>query len=203
MFRFMMQKLRHKKWLVICLLIGNILLVAVAAGYPMYKNASLQRMLSDEFDAYAEKNGEHPGLITMSASSQKGEFKSEFLALEDYSARVCDEMEVALIERVAHQNLTASGALPISDREGSTRKIKIGSLSDLKEHSKVISGTMYSEEPAEDGCLEAVVTEAALIEKNLLVGEELEFTSLKDADGNLIRVRIVGVIKNSAADDLY
>lgn len=203
MFRFMMQKLRHKKWLVICLLIGNILLVAVAAGYPMYKNASLQRMLSDEFNAYAEKHGEHPGLITMSASSQKGEFKSEFLALEEYSARVCDEMEVALIERVSHQNLTASSASPVSDRESSSRKIKIGSLSDLKEHSKVISGTMYSEEPAEDGCLEAVVTEAALIEKNLLVGEEFEFSSIKDADGNPLHVRIVGVIKNTTADDLY
>lgn len=203
MFRFMMQKLRHKKWLVICLLIGNILLVAVAAGYPMYKNASLQRMLSDEFDSYAEKNGEHPGLITMSASSQKGEFKSEFLALEEYSGRVCGEMEVELIEHVAHLNLSISTAVSTSEREGSSQKIKIGSLSNIEKHSMVLSGVMYSEEPAEDGCLEAVVTEAALIEKNLLVGEELVFSSLKDADGNLIRIRVVGVIKNSAADDLY
>lgn len=203
MFRFMMQKLRHKKWLVICLLIGNILLVAVAAGYPMYKNASLQRMLSDEFNSYAEKNGEHPGLITMSASSQKGEFKSEFLALEEYSGRVCDEMEVELIEHVAHLNLSISTAVSTSEREGSSQKIKIGSLSNIEKHSIVLSGVMYSEEPAEDGCLEAVVTEAALIEKNLLVGEELVFSSLKDADGNLIRIRVVGVIKNSAADDLY
>ena len=68
MFRFMLQKLRHKKWLALCLLIGNILLVAVAAGYPMYKDASLQRMLSDEFEAFAEKNGVHAGLITMSST---------------------------------------------------------------------------------------------------------------------------------------
>lgn len=203
MFRFMMQKLRHKKWLVICLLIGNILLVAVAAGYPMYKNASLQRMLSDEFNSYAEKNGEHPGLIAMSASSQKGEFKSEFLALEDYSGRVCGEMEVELIEYAAHLNLSASTAVSTSEREGTSQKIKIGSLSEIEKHSIVISGAMYSEEPAEDGCLEAVVTEAALIEKNLLVGEELVFSSLKDAAGNPIHVRVTGVIKNSAADDLY
>ena len=75
MFRFMLQKLRHKKWLAMCLLIGNILLVAVAAGYPMYKDASLQRMLADEFDAYAEKNGVHAGMITMSSTARKGEFK--------------------------------------------------------------------------------------------------------------------------------
>ncbi|MGN1084056.1 MAG: hypothetical protein ACI4QX_03575, partial [Lachnospiraceae bacterium] len=204
MFRFMMQKLRHKKWLVICLLIGNILLVAVAAGYPMYKNASLQRMLSDEFDSYAEKNGVHPGLITMSASSQKGEFKSEFLALEDYSARVCDEIGVELIERVAHVSLSLSSAASTMERDGaSSQKIRIGSLSELEEHSTVISGTMYSGEPAADGCFEAVVTEATLIGKNLLVGEELVFYSIKDAEGKPIHIRIVGVIKNSDAEDLY
>ena len=203
MFRFMMQKLRHKKWLVICLLIGNILLVAVAAGYPMYKNASLQRMLSDEFDSYAEKNGVHPGLITMSASSQKGEFKQEFLALEEYSTRVSSEMGVELIERVAHLALSLSGAESTMEREGASQKIRIGSLSALEEHSTVLSGVMYAKERAADGSLEAVVTEATLIEKNLLVGEELIFSSIKDADGNPLHIRIVGVIKNSATDDEY
>ncbi len=204
MFRFMMQKLRHKKWLVICLLIGNVLLVAVAAGYPMYKNASLQRMLMDEFDSYAEKNGVHPGLITMSASSQKGEFKQEFLALEEYSTRVCDELGVELIERVSHLALSLSGAESAMQRDGSgTQKIRIGSLSALEEHSTVLSGTMYSKERLADGVIEAVVTEATLVEKNLLVGEELTFSSLKDSNGEQLRIRVVGVIKNSSAEDVY
>lgn len=204
MFRFMIQKLRHKKWLVICLLIGNILLVAVAAGYPMYKNASLQRMLSDEFDAYAEKNGEHPGLITMSASAQKGNFKQEFLTLEEYSSRVCDEMEVEQIEYVAHNSLSPAKATSTAVRESSsTKKVRIGALSELEQHSVVISGRMYGTEIAEDGCLEAVVTEAGLIQINLLVGEELLFSSVRDAEGNPMRVRVVGVIKNSEATDAY
>lgn len=204
MFRFMMQKLRHKKWLVICLLIGNVLLVAVAAGFPMYKNASLQRMLSDEFTSYAEKNGVHPGLITMSASSQKGEFKQEFLALEEYSTRVCGEMGVQLTERVAHLALTLSDATSTMKRDGaSSQKIRIGSLSEIEEHSVVLSGSMYATERAVDGSLEAVVTEATLIAKNLLVGEELVFSSVRDAEGNPLHIRIVGVIKNSEPDDIY
>ena len=203
MFRFMMQKLRHKKWLVICLLIGNILLVAVAAGYPMYKNASLQRMLSDEFDSYAEKNGVHPGLITMSASAQKGSFKQEFLELEEYSTRVSGEMGVELIERVSHLSLSLAGSESTMERDGASQKIRIGSLSSLEEHITVLSGTMYAKECGEDGVLEAVVTEATLIGKNLLVDEELVFSSVKDADGKPLHIRIVGVIKNSATDDEY
>ncbi len=37
MIRFLMQKLLHKKWMVVSLLIGNVLLIAIACSNPMYK----------------------------------------------------------------------------------------------------------------------------------------------------------------------
>lgn len=204
MFRFMMQKLRHKKWLAVCLLIGNVLLVAVAAGYPMYKDASLQRMLADEFDAYAEKNGVHPGLITMSSTARKGEFREDFLALEDYSVRVCRELGVEQLEYVANVSLGfSSGESMVERLNNAKRDLKIGTLSNLPAHSTVVSGEMYSDEPAEDGCIEVVVTEAALVEKKYILGEEIVFSSIKDLDGNPVHVRIVGVIKNSVENDIY
>lgn len=55
MFSLMLHKLQHKKWMVLCLLIGNILLVSVAASYPLYRVSSFQRMLTDEFEQYTEK----------------------------------------------------------------------------------------------------------------------------------------------------
>ena len=57
MLTLIFQKLIHKKWMVFSLLVGNILLVAVAVSYPMYRNSSFQRMLTDEFERYQEKNG--------------------------------------------------------------------------------------------------------------------------------------------------
>ena len=36
MFHLMLQKVLHKKWMAISLLIGNILLVAIAVSHPMY-----------------------------------------------------------------------------------------------------------------------------------------------------------------------
>ncbi len=204
MFRFMIQKLRHKKWLALCLLIGNILLVAVAAGYPMYKDASLQRMLTDEFNGYEEKNGTYPGLITMSSTARKGEFQEDFLALQEYSTRVCGELDVEQKEYVAHIRLSYSKGETLSERvSDKKRNIQIGMLSGLQEHSTVIDGKMCSNQLAEDGCLEVVVTEAALIEQKFIIGEELSFESLKGADGTPLRIRIVGVIKNSEENDSY
>ena len=204
MFRFMLQKLRHKKWLALCLLIGNILLVAVAAGYPMYKDASLQRMLSDEFEAFAEKNGVHAGLITMSSTARKGEFREDFLALEEYSRRVCDELGVEQLQHVANISLSfANGESALARTEGKKRDLKISTLSDLPAHSEVISGAMYGDEITSDGYMEAVVTEAALLQQKFILGEEMTFSSVKDLDGEPLKVRIVGIIKSNGVQDAY
>jgi len=204
MFRFMIQKLRHKKWLALCLLIGNILLVAVAAGYPMYKDASLQRMLTDEFVSYGEKNGVHPGLITMSSISRKGEFKEDFLALEEYSTRVCEELGVDVEEYVANVSLSfANGESQLTRSNKAKRDIKISTLTNLLEHSTLVAGNLYRDTLAEDGCLEAVVTEAALVEQKFVLGEVMEFQSIKDLEGKPLRIRIVGVIADNGVSDSY
>ena len=204
MFRFMMQKIRHKKWLVLCMLIGNVLLVAVAAGYPMYKEASLQRMLSDEFDGYQEETKTYPGLITMTATEMKGELLTEFLKIEDYAGRVLNELSLKQKEWVACQNLSSAKAVSGLVREDATEQtIKIASLSNLPAHSEVILGRMYENSVTEDGFLEAVVTEACFVEKNLLLGEEFTFKGLKDRSGNPVHIRVVGVIRNSDKHDLY
>ena len=204
MFRFMIQKLRHKKWLALCLLIGNILLVAVAAGYPMYKDASLQRMLADEFNGFEEKSGRHPGLITMSSTARKGEFQEDFLALEEYSTRVSRELGVEQDEYVAYISLAYAKGESLSERISETkRNINIGMLSGLSDHSKVIDGKMCSNQLTSDGYLEVVITEAALIEQKFVIGEEMIFEAVKGTDGTPLRVRIVGVIKNSEENDPY
>ena len=51
MLRFVLHKLISKKWLALCLLIGNILLVAVASSNPLYTDAVLQRALTKHLSA--------------------------------------------------------------------------------------------------------------------------------------------------------
>ena len=51
MFRFIFQKLLNKKWLILSILIGNILLVGIACCSPMYSHAALQKMLTKRMNA--------------------------------------------------------------------------------------------------------------------------------------------------------
>ena len=39
MIRFVIRKMLNKKWMVLALLVGNILLVSITAGNPMYSSA--------------------------------------------------------------------------------------------------------------------------------------------------------------------
>ena len=63
MFHLMLQKILHKKWMAASLLIGNILLVAIAVSHPMYQEASRNRMLTDEFANYMKDNNAYPMII--------------------------------------------------------------------------------------------------------------------------------------------
>ena len=54
MLRFVIRKMLSKKWMVLSLLIGNILLASITAGNPMYTRAVLQRTLTKSLEAMLE-----------------------------------------------------------------------------------------------------------------------------------------------------
>ena len=65
MFKFVFNKMLNKKWMVLSLLIGNILLISIACVNPMYTQAVLQRMLTRNLADYMEENNRYPGTISI------------------------------------------------------------------------------------------------------------------------------------------
>ena len=61
MLEFVKRKLLNKKWMAVSLLIGNILLVAIASSGPMYSQAALQRMLNRDLNQYIVEEDAYPG----------------------------------------------------------------------------------------------------------------------------------------------
>ena len=54
------------------LLIGNILLVSIAASSPMYTKAALERMLSNTFTDYVEENGRYASTAFLVSTVNQG-----------------------------------------------------------------------------------------------------------------------------------
>ena len=94
MLRFMLQKLMHKKGLVISLLIGNILLIAVASSHAMYRSASLQRMLTNEFIEIVEQTNEHPLMFTLTHSVNKLSSTESFFETKQVAETLCESFGV-------------------------------------------------------------------------------------------------------------
>ncbi len=195
MFRLMLQKLLHKKWMVLCLLVGNVLLIATATSYPMYKNASLKRMLEDELERYSKTNDDCDQM-SFFLSSQNGSNTNGFTSMNTRGDNIVRSMGVDVKNNVWHYNTVVSSANSLFERDDAEeKKIEIGSLAGFENCSKLLAGRFPGDETDENGCIEAVVTTDCLVDMNLLVDEVLEFSFLKNADGEKIKVKIVGVIE--------
>ena len=67
MLRFVLRTMRAKKWMMLSLLIGNVLLVAIACVNPMYTRAVLQRTLLSDMKAVLTDKNVYPGGVTIEA----------------------------------------------------------------------------------------------------------------------------------------
>ena len=69
MLRFVLRKMVSKKWMILALLIGNILLVSITCANAMYGKAVLQRTLTRSLEEHLIVKNKYPGTITVEAGS--------------------------------------------------------------------------------------------------------------------------------------
>lgn len=200
MFRIMLQKLIHKKWMAISLLIGNILLIAVAVSHPMYKDASLQRMFNDEFDSYLDDNNQNPTVTTIVGKIRKDEDNPDYARLKELADTMCEKLSVEETVKSTHHSLMLS-TIYSEDTDEGEQKVKLGSLSDLPDNSRLISGEMYSDTIGADGYIDAVVSVSGFVEMNMIVGKEIEFLYIKTPDNMPVKLRITGVFTKADGSD--
>ena len=205
MLRVMLQKLWHKKWMVLCLLLGSMLLVATVVSFPLYRNAAFDRMLTDEFTNHLADTGEWPARNEMVTISKKDKGGKAISRMEELMTGLCDNLGVTEKKTIYYYLIDKKTAMSTMNRSDSKEmSLRLGFMSDLPSYAKMLYGEMYSEDGrAEDGAFEVVVSQATMVSANLLIGETLEFDAFKDKDGNLIRIKIVGVFEEADRNDFY
>ncbi len=203
MLKIMLQKLWHKKWMNMCLLLGSILLIATVVSFPLYQTAAYDRMLQDEFRNFIAAEGKWPTMNSLTTVSKKEPGGKTIARLEEFMGKIYGDLGVTEKETIYYYLLSASGG--ISDLRGSGDfAMRLGALSNLPAHAKMLSGEMYSETGiSEDGCIEVVVSQAGLVQMEVLVGETITLDTLRDAEGNQIRVKVTGVFGVEDRSDFY
>lgn len=206
MIRFIQQKLLHKKWMVVSLLIGNVLLVAIACSNPMYQNAALQKTLQSKLNRYIQEENASPGVLTLESNIKKdGGQKEEYQAMESMAQEAAARLGVEQ-EHLVTFHETAKTRGTFAEQRGKmnlSKTLCVASLSELDQHISMMSGEMYQNQPDASGNLEGIMSQRALSKLDLVIGDVLELTKFKDASGNSIRVKIVGVFSNREEEDSY
>lgn len=205
MLRITLLKLWHKKWMMLCLLLGSMLLIATVVSFPLYKKAAFDDMLRAEFENYLVDEGEWPAMNVLSVTAKKDSNEIVLSEAEAFVNGLDAELGVTgrkLIFYYALPNAEISSLMKRDDLK--TLSLRLGFLTELDTHCELVGGEMYSEDGlADDGSIEVVISEEGLVNANLLVGETLQFDDLKDGQGNAVRIKITGVYKREDIADFY
>lgn len=204
LFGFVLQKIKSKKWLILSLFVGNVLLIGIVASNFIYSQAVLQNALETELSDYLEENNVYPGTVTLTTTVSDDSLDE----MEDYEYIQSSIKELGIESGVSSLDIITEIQmmelkLDLGNNDTYTKNITLSSLSDLESHVEIISGEMYSNELEADGSIGVIVSEATLIKKDLIVGESYCITNLYDDSDDNYYVTIKGVFENNSDSDIY
>lgn len=200
MFRFMLAKLKHKKWMVLCLLIGNVLLIAVSASQSIYKTASFERMFEEEFDRKWEKTGKWPFMLRTTAITATPEMaEKKFENAREIEA----DFGLPIKESRFHFRIREEVAASTLEREDmDSIRMSVGIITGMEERIELIAGRMY-EDTGDDSLIEVIVNQEALRQMDVLLDEVLILENVLDENKEPLYVKIVGIFVPKDKSDIY
>ncbi len=193
----------------ISLLIGNLLMVAIAAASFMYSEAILQRMLTRNLGNELVETNVYPGTVMIKANHGKARMDPHnsldtMGEMDELVDRMITDLNLPvrlLAKQYYRNNSTAVPDVKV-ERQQAERSLKLAAYTDFAEHVDIISGELYSA-VLDGNTIEVVVSENTFVEQNMLIGQEFEFPAVQDQNGVPYRIRVTGVFRNKDMQDFY
>ena len=204
MLSYVKNKLLNNIWMAVSLLIGNILLISIAACSPMYSDAVLQRMLQRNLQSEMTSSGIYPGIIELRGNYSMAT-PAKFVNLsqmEELSADLAEDAPIDVVYQIKEYFRSDIRSTHQVGGPNNTFGTRVDAISDYQDHIKLISGEMPSKKTA-DNTMEAVVSQKTLMSCNLYIGEEILFEKILDPDKNPYKVRITGVFEPASETDPF
>ncbi len=208
MFTLLIRKMIKTKWMVLCLFIGFLMAAGMMSAVPIYMDASLQRMLVKDMEAYQLGSGEYPGIYSVEKVIAANTSTSE-------QANLINELPVLVNEQIESIKIPVETEKTIivdnlqyivvgTNVNGSTTtRTKLAAMTGFQEHTAIKNGRMFCEGGiAEDGAYEVVVSDAAIKSLGIVLNGEYEMRSL-DTSRQPVKVRVVGIYEQSDPNDVY
>ena len=139
MFGFVINKLKNRKWLNLCLLMGVALFIALFVCHPMFEKGAGNQILDRLFTDHATQQNEFPAQMSREGTYAVADYPDSQSVLDKLSGYEKKWTEYVDIDKVSSQQLiTLSGGRADTEFGGINNYFTIGYLPGLSEYAEVV-----------------------------------------------------------------
>ena len=139
MFGFVINKLKNRKWLNLCLLMGVALFIALFVCHPMFEKGAGNQILDRLFTDHATQQNEFPAQMSREGTYAVADYPDSQSVLDKLSGYEKKWTEYVDIDKVSAQQLiTLSGGRADTEFGGLNNYFTIGYLPRLSEYAEVV-----------------------------------------------------------------
>lgn len=139
MFGFVINKLKNRKWLNMCLLMGVALFIALFVCHPMFEKGAGNQILDRLFTDHATQQNEFPAQMSREGTYAVADYPDSQSVLDKLSGYEKKWTEYVDIDKVSSQQLiTLSGGRADTEFGGINNYFTIGYLPELSEYAEVV-----------------------------------------------------------------
>lgn len=139
MFGFVINKLKNRKWLNLCLLMGVALFIALFVCHPMFEKGAGNQILDRLFTDHATQQNEFPAQMSREGTYAVADYPDSQSVLDKLSGYEQKWTEYVDINKVSSQQLiTLSGGRADTEFGGINNYFTIGYLPELSEYADVV-----------------------------------------------------------------
>ncbi len=208
MLRFVLQKMIHNGWMVLCLAAGSFLAVALISSIPMYTDAIMQRMLVRDLESFQREHDTYPGTIEARYNFYNPAVDPTRARFFDYINKTTEtdlipQLGLPVLEHSIHAMLDYMLAYDADGRDEENKRpnTQIQALQGLEDHIEIVYGRMYNPEPV-DGVYEVIVSEQAMLNLDLLLGHTYVIYNMMTEE-ETFKVKVTGVFRQNSIQDLF
>jgi len=213
--KIVLRRMFSNSWLIICLLLGSIMATALVSCIPIYTDGIMQRLLTKDLENYQLETRDFPGQYSV---------RAKFTYKSDYSERISNQRyfnKEIMTNRITDFGLPIKSAShhlvlgslnffprPVenpSEYDYRTKTVysRLGALSGLEDHITITKGRMYSDQITEDGAIEVIASQQAMVILDLLLDREYTLFDPARDYAEVCKVKVVGIYEMKDPGDVY
>lgn len=202
MFTLLFRKMRNTKWMVLCLFIGFLLAAGMMSTVPIYMDASLQRILIKDMQAYQEATGLYPGEYVVSTTMKMKTSQEERLSTLETLTSLVEERTAGIdMPRANSKTILTDDYVYLL--AASNTRVKMMAMNNVEEHINIIEGRMYQPGRSADGSYEVICSAECMKVLDIVCGETYNIQNSFYNKTEPLSVTIVGVFEQSSENDSY